>query len=121
MKPKFINSNQNLAKSNEEIIQLFLNCVYQFANFAKKLDFFKQVQECNLDAVIVILTVIIVLLNPERNQLINFKHIIKEQELYLDLLEKYMQWKYGLNLASTLFAKLLMTLPNLRELAELFS
>ena len=183
IQPKFIHSQPDsneprLAESNEEIIQLFLNCVYQFANFAKKLGFFKnlaiqdqqillrtsiielcflrasfcfdqnlfyrtiliqrncnetqssqlasnqnkenqkqfndyqfsktpvlrkeslnsflddqllkkffsfikQIQECNLDETMIILFALIVLLNPERNQLINCKQISSEQEQYL--------------------------------------
>lgn len=68
-----------------------------------------------------ILLSLIVLLNPERYHLINCKHITNEQEFYLNLLERYMQWKFGQPLSGTLFAKLLMTLPNLRELAENFA
>lgn len=200
IQPKFITQQTTEAQTTEDIIQLFLNCVYQFSSFAKKLDFFKdlklkdqqillrssiielcflraayqlqqdtfyrtilienyneysecdyqfsrvpvlkmqkleqflgeqlinkflsfvkQIQECNLDEAIVILTILIVLLNPERNQLINCKYISSEQEFFLNILERYMQFKFGSNLSSTLFAKLLMTLPDLRELAELFA
>ena len=80
--------------------------------------FVKQIQECNLDEAMVLLVALVVLLNPERNQLIDCKRITDEQESYLDLLERYMQWK---SLSGSLFAKLLINLTNLRELGELFA
>lgn len=91
---------------------------------SKFFSFVKQIQECNLDEPMVLLVALIVLLNPERNPLIDCKHITAEQESYLDLLERYMQWKFdsaSSNLSSTLFAKLLINLTNLRELGELFA
>lgn len=87
----------------------------------KFFSFVKQIQECHLDEVMVLLVALIVLLNRERNPLIDCKHITAEQESYLDLLERYMQWKFGSALSGTLFAKLLINLTNLRELGELFA
>lgn len=87
----------------------------------KFFSFVKQIQECNLDEAMVLLVALVVLLNPERNQLISCKQITGEQEAYLDLLERYMQWKFGSSLSGTLFARLLINLTNLRELGELFA
>lgn len=87
----------------------------------KFFSFVKQIQECHLDEAMILLVALVVLLNPERNPLIDCKHITAEQESYLDLLERYMQWKFGSALSGTLFAKLLINLTNLRELGELFA
>lgn len=89
----------------------------------KFFSFIKQIQECNIDDVIIILMALIVLHNPECNQLIDSNKITTEQEYFLDLLERYIHWKFGSNenQSSTLFAKLLITLPSLREASELFA
>lgn len=122
--PNKENVTQSVAYQFGKVPVLRMESLKQFLDdhlSNKFLTFIKQVQECNLDEIMVVLMVLVVLFNPERTQLIDYQNVTAEQEFYLDILKRYMDYKFGPSLSGTLFAKLLMTLPNVRELAELFA
>lgn len=91
--------------------------------FVKYTKFIRSIQEMNLDQISVIILCIILLLTPDRIGLTqsSIEFITGQQEKYLLLLQRYMIWKYGHTSASVLFPKLLLKLPDLRELSELLT
>lgn len=91
--------------------------------FTKYTKFIKSIQEMNLDQISVIILCIILLLTPDRIGLgsSSIEFITRQQEKYLLLLQRYMVWKFGHISSSVLFPKLLLKLPDLRELSELLT
>lgn len=91
--------------------------------FTKYTKFIKSIQEMNLDQISVIILCIIILLSPDRIGLVpsSIEFITRQQEKYLLLLQRYMAWKFGHTHSSALFPKLLLKLPDLRELSELLN
>ena len=77
----------------------------------------------NLDQISVIILCIILLLTPDRIGLgsTSIEFITRQQEKYLLLLQRYMVWKFGHASSTVLFPKLLLKLPDLRELSELLT
>lgn len=84
----------------------------------KHLEFIKTVKKLYLDEVTMMLLSVVVLLTPDRTGLTDIELVANQQEKYLLLLKSYMDWRYGTAVSSTLYAKLLLKLPDLRELAE---
>lgn len=92
--------------------------------FSKYFKFIRTIQGMNLDQISVIILCIIILMSPDRFGLspVSIGLIAKQQERYLLLLQNYMVWKFGSEKSSSIFyPKLLLKLPDLRELSELFS
>ena len=84
----------------------------------KHMQFIKTIKRLRLDEPTYTLLTLIVLLSSDRESLIDSHAVQREQETYLILLKKYMNWKYGSKMSSLLYPKLLFKLTDLGELAE---
>jgi hypothetical protein len=70
------------------------------------------------DETTLILLLVISLFSPDRGCLTESDGILEQQERYSMLLQKYLQSRYPMSLASQLFPKLLMKLTDIRNLNE---
>ncbi|RWS14808.1 Vitamin D3 receptor B-like protein [Dinothrombium tinctorium] len=84
----------------------------------KHMRFIKMIKDIDVDESTIMLLCVIILLSPDRPGLTDPHFISKQQEFFLILLRKYMNWRYSERKSSTLYPKLLLTLPELRELSE---
>ena len=84
----------------------------------KHMHFIKTIKRLHLDEPTYTLLSLIVLLSSDRETLVDSHLVQREQERYLLLLKKYMNWRYGIRMSSLLYPKLLLKLTDLRELAE---
>ena len=73
---------------------------------------------CNLhiDEVTSTLLVPVILFTPDRLNVQNLDLVKQLQEKYATLLRKYMNWRYGLERADSIYPKLLLQIVNLRAL-----
>lgn len=85
--------------------------------FEKHMTFINSIKELDVDEVSVMLLSVIVL-HSDRPGLSNANAVSQEQERYLILLKHYMNWRFGEPAAALMYPKLLLKLPDLRELAE---
>lgn len=86
--------------------------------FEKHMNFIKSIKEIDVDEPTIMLLSVIVLINPDRAELSNCQSVSQAQETYLILLRNYMNWRYGERATDRLYPKLLLKLPDLREIAE---
>lgn len=86
--------------------------------FDKHMDFMRSIKEMEVDEATVMLLSVIVLLSSDRGELTDSHSVSQTQETYLILLRNYMNWRFGERAAGRLYPKLLLKLPDLRELAE---
>ncbi|KAI1293538.1 Vitamin D3 receptor B [Halotydeus destructor] len=86
--------------------------------YEKHMTFIKSIKSMDIDEVCIILLTVIVLLSPDRTSLSNCRAVSQAQERYLMLLRSYMTWRFGHSVAAILYPKLLLKMPDLRELAE---
>ncbi|RWS24076.1 Vitamin D3 receptor B-like protein [Leptotrombidium deliense] len=84
----------------------------------KHMRFIRIIKDIDVDESTVMLLCVIILLSPDRMGLSDSHIISKQQEYFLILLRKYMNWRYSERISSILYPKLLLTLPELRELSE---
>lgn len=87
----------------------------------KLMRFVRALNECSVDEPVLLLLSAILLFSGERTG-VHQPHLINtQQDACVRLLQKYMHWKHGPEAHGPLMARLLLTLPELRELAELFA
>ena len=86
--------------------------------FTKHMNFVRIVKDVDIDECTLMLIAVVILLCPDRYGLKDTHLIALEQEKYLILMRNYMNWRYGESSANLLYPKLLLILPELRELAE---
>ena len=86
--------------------------------FEKHMAFVRSIKELDVDEASIMLLSVIVLLTPDRPGLSDSQAVSAEQERYLVLLRNYMNWRFGESAAAHIYPKLLLKLPDLRELAE---
>uniref|UniRef100_T1JKD5 Nuclear receptor domain-containing protein n=1 Tax=Strigamia maritima TaxID=126957 RepID=T1JKD5_STRMM len=89
--------------------------------FEIHMKFTVSVQELNLDETTLMLLLVCVLFAPDRPGLDCRVDVEKQQDYYLLLLRKYMNWRHGVEGASVLYPKLLLKLPDLRQLNDAHS
>ena len=87
----------------------------------KLMRFVKALHECAVDEAILLMLTAILLLSAERAGIRQTQLVSNQQDACVRLLQKYMHWRHGPDAHGPLLAKLLLTLPELRELAELFA
>lgn len=88
--------------------------------FEKHMNFIKSFKDLDVDEVSVMLLSVIVLLTSDRPGLSDAvsQVVSTEQDRYLMLLKNYMSWRYGERASAHMYPKLLLKLPDLRELSE---
>ncbi|GBN89580.1 Nuclear receptor subfamily 1 group D member 2 [Araneus ventricosus] len=86
--------------------------------FEKHMEFIRSIKDLHLDEATVMLLLVIVLMSPDRPGLENEVLVAKEQEKFYILMRKYMNWRYGQENNATLYPKVLLRLPDLRELND---
>ncbi|XP_055946226.1 thyroid hormone receptor beta-like isoform X2 [Argiope bruennichi] len=86
--------------------------------FEKHMEFIRSIKDLHLDEATVMLLLVIVLMSPDRPGLENEVLVAKEQEKFYILMRKYMNWRYGEENNATLYPKVLLRLPDLRELND---
>lgn len=84
----------------------------------KHLRFVQSLRDMDLDEPTTMLLLVIVLLSPDRPNLSDADLVAREQEKYYLLLQRYMSWRYGPDVTSSAYPKLLLKLPDLRELSD---
>ncbi|XP_054718006.1 thyroid hormone receptor beta-A-like [Uloborus diversus] len=89
-----------------------------FELFNKHMEFIRSVKELHPDEATTMLLLVIVLLSPDRPGLENEVQVAEEQEKFYILMKKYMNWRYGEENTLVLYPKLLLRLPDLRELND---
>ncbi|GFT26745.1 nuclear hormone receptor E75 [Nephila pilipes] len=86
--------------------------------FEKHMEFIRSIKDLHLDEATIMLLLVIVLMSPDRPGLENEVLVAEEQEKFYILMKKYMQWRYGEENTLVLYPKLLLRLPDLRELND---
>lgn len=86
--------------------------------FEKHMAFIHSIKDLYPDEATTMLLLVIVLLSPDRPGLQNVGTVEKEQEKFYILMKKYMSWRYGEDNRMALYPKLLLRLPDLRELND---
>ncbi|GIX67407.1 nuclear hormone receptor E75 [Caerostris darwini] len=86
--------------------------------FEKHMEFIRSIKDMHLDEATIMLLLVIVLMSPDRPGLDNEVLVAEEQEKFYILMKKYMQWRYGEDNTIMLYPKLLLRLPDLRELND---
>ncbi|GFW37663.1 vitamin D3 receptor [Trichonephila clavipes] len=86
--------------------------------FEKHIEFIRSIKDLHLDEATIMLLLVIVLMSPDRPGLENEVLVAEEQEKFYILMKKYMQWRYGEENTLVLYPKLLLRLPDLRELND---
>ena len=89
--------------------------------FEKHMSLTRGIKDMKLDEVSLMILCVIILLSPDRTGLQNPLVISKEQENYLLLLRNYMNWRFGEHISRLLYPRLLLKLPDLRELADVLT
>ncbi|KAF4517679.1 hypothetical protein B566_EDAN016709 [Ephemera danica] len=80
--------------------------------------FVKGLTELALDQTTLLLFLMVILMNPERSDLIEPHTVEKIQDYYLAILNKYINGRYGTAKATVLYPKLLSKMADLRELSD---
>ncbi|GAB6025821.1 hypothetical protein CHUAL_011797 [Chamberlinius hualienensis] len=75
-------------------------------------------REMNLDENAIMLFLMVALFTPDRPGLEAEAQISAIQERYLGILKKYITWKYSPEVSSKLYPKILLKLPDLRQLND---
>ncbi|XP_064478805.1 vitamin D3 receptor-like [Ornithodoros turicata] len=88
------------------------------ALFEKQKRFISAFKDLDPDDPTMALLLAVVLLSPDRPGLQDTASVSKEQDYYSVLLRKYLSWRRGTESSGVHYARLLMTLPDLRELAD---
>ncbi|XP_076333593.1 thyroid hormone receptor beta-like isoform X1 [Tachypleus tridentatus] len=88
------------------------------ALYEKHMKFIAGIKELDPDEPTVMLLLVIVLLSPDRSNLVNVDLVTNQQEKYYILLKNYMLWRYGPDHTAALYPKLFLKLPDLRELND---
>lgn len=88
------------------------------ALFEKQRRFIAGFRELDPDDPTMVLLLAVVLLSPDRPGLRDTESVSREQDHYNVLLRKYLSWRRGGVSSGVHYAKLLMKLPDLRELAD---
>lgn len=86
--------------------------------FEKHMTFIRSIKDLYPDEATTMLLLVIVLLSPDRPGLQNESMVAEEQEKFYILMKKYMSWRYGEEYRLALYPKLLLRLPDLRELND---
>lgn len=86
--------------------------------FEKHMEFIRSIKELHPDEATTMLLLVIILLSPDRPGLKNELLVAEEQEKFYILMKKYMNWRYGEESTGVLYPKLLLRLPDLRELND---
>lgn len=86
--------------------------------FDKHMEFIRSIKELDPDEATTMLLLTIVLLSPDRPGLEDEELVTEEQEKFYLLMKKYMTWRYGKDNTAILYPKLLLRLPDLRELTD---
>ncbi|XP_023225253.1 thyroid hormone receptor beta-like isoform X1 [Centruroides vittatus] len=86
--------------------------------YEKHMKFIYSVKELEPDEPTIMLLLVIVLLSPDRQGLDKVDVVASEQERFYILMKSYMNWRYGPENTTILYPKLLLRLPDLRELAD---
>ncbi|XP_071041200.1 thyroid hormone receptor beta-A isoform X2 [Parasteatoda tepidariorum] len=86
--------------------------------YNKHMKFIRSVKDLCPDEVTTMLLLVTVLLSPDRPGLENEALVAEEQEKFYLLMKKYMSWRYGEENTLVLYPKLLLRLPDLRELND---
>ena len=86
--------------------------------FKMHMEFINCIQQMGVDEPTIMLFVLIVLFTPERAGLIRIEWIESFQAYYISLLERYMNWRFGLPRSKLMFNKLLVKLGDLRKLCS---
>lgn len=86
--------------------------------FEKHMEFIRSIKELHPDEATTMLLLVIILLSPDRPSLKNELLVAEEQEKFYILMKKYMSWRYGEENTVVLYPKLLLRLPDLRELND---
>lgn len=86
--------------------------------FEKHMQFIRSIKELHPDEATTMLLLVIILLSPDRPGLRNEHLVAEEQEKFYILMKKYMSWRYGEENTVILYPKLLLRLPDLRELND---
>ena len=86
--------------------------------FKMHMEFINCIQQMGVDEPTIMLFVLIVLFTPERAGLIRIEWIESFQAYYISLLERYMNWRFGLPRSKFMFSKLLTKLSDLREFSD---
>lgn len=86
--------------------------------FEKHMEFIRSIKELHPDEATTMLLLVIILLSPDRPGLKNELLVAEEQEKFYILMKKYMSWRYGEEHTVVLYPKLLLRLPDLRELND---
>ena len=86
--------------------------------FQMHMEFINCIQQMGVDEPTIMLLVLIVLFTPERAGLIRIEWIESFQSYYISLLERYMNWRFGLPRSKFMFSKLLTKLSDLREFSD---
>lgn len=85
---------------------------------AVHLKFNTDLQSMSLDETTYMLLIMVVMLSSERPGLQRPEIISQMQESYLLLLQRYMNWRYSPVQAAKIYPKVLLKLPDLRELSD---
>lgn len=88
------------------------------ALFEKQKKFISTFKDLDPDDPTMALLLAVVLLSPDRPGLQDTASVSREQDYYNVLLRKYLSWRKGTDSCGVHYARLLMTLPDLRELAD---
>ncbi|XP_013793855.1 nuclear receptor subfamily 1 group D member 2-like, partial [Limulus polyphemus] len=89
--------------------------------FEKHMEFIRGIKQLDIDEPTLMILLVTVLLCSDRPELVNVDLVASEQEKYCVLLKNYMLWRYGSRRATVIYPKLLLKLPNLRELTDAHS
>ena len=87
--------------------------------FEEHMKFIKSLAiDMRTDQTTLILLLVISLFSPDRHNLVNKELVSEEQERYSQLLLKYLESKYPVNMARSMYPRLLMKLTDIRNLNE---
>ena len=91
-----------------------LRCLFKDEELLEKYKKLLELISClDLDEVSILLVSLIVLFNPDRVSIVS-----RHQEYLLSLLKSFMNWRFGPQASSLILRKILLMLPDLKELAE---
>lgn len=83
---------------------------------------FEIISSLDLDEVSIILVSLILLMNPDRISMSSQESIVSlvssSQESLLTLLKSFLKWRYGPEAAASIFRRILLMLPDLKELSD---
>lgn len=74
---------------------------------------------CNLEVDEVTSTLLapVILFSPDRSNIVDLKLVKSFQVKYVSLLQKYMNWRYGVEVTENIYPKLLLQIVNIRTLS----